>query len=307
MKRFITLMAVLFTLALVLAAIVFSIKATDPTPMPTPTPAPTATYEPTPTPAQSPILTPSPTIAPAPTQTPESKPTPVGTMVGSYQNVLLFQLSAPYYTTAIDVLKEEGYTVDSLEGATELDEEMLAQYGTLVIRSRYLTENESPVFTDWLKAGGNALFLVEPGIQGQTLTNYILSPLCGIEINNDNVRDPVHKFLYASQAGILTKVIHEHPTTRNVSELAFFTVDGLPSLKVTGDRAETIVEGEQDSYSIFYSHNPPLAAVGEGELGRIVVVTGSGDRYSYTFGDRCIGIADNQAFLLDIINWLAHK
>lgn len=228
-------------------------------------------------------------------------------MVGSYQNVLLFQLSTPYYTTAIDVLQEEGYTVDSLEGATELDEEMLAQYGTLVIRSRYLTKDKAPVLTDWIKAGGSALFLVEPGIQGQTLTNYILSPLCGIEVNNDSMKDPVNKFLYASQKGILTKVIHEHPITQNVSELAFFTVDGLPSLKVTGDRAETIVEGEQDAYSIFYAHNPPLAAVAECEQGRIVVVTGSGDRFSYTFGDRCIGIAHNQAFLLDIINWLAHK
>jgi hypothetical protein len=228
-------------------------------------------------------------------------------MVGPYRNILLFQLSAPYYTTAIDVLQEEGYTVDSLEGTAELDEELLAQYGTLVIRTRYLTENEASVLTDWLKAGGGALFLVEPGIQGETLTNNMLSPLCGIEVNNDNVKDPANKFVYALQEGILTRVIHEHPITQNVHELAFFTMDGLPSLKVTDDRAETIVEGEQDCYSIFYTHNPPLAAAAECEQGRIVAVTGSGDRYSFTFGDRCIGIADNQEFLLDIINWLAHK
>ena len=319
MKRFLILLAILFILALILTAIVLTVNDVEPTPTPTytpaPTSAPTATPEPAPipTPAQSPIRTPSPTIAPTPIQTPESTPTPaatpasVGTTVGPYQNVLLFQLSVPYYTTATDVLHEKGYTVDSLEGATELDEELLAQYGTLVIRSRYLTENEAPVLTEWLQAGGGALFLVEPGIQGETLTNSMLSPLCGIEVNNDNVKDPANKFLYGLQEGILTTVIQEHPATRNVNELAFFTVDGLPSLKVTDDRAETIVEGEQDCYSIFYTHNPPLAAAAECGQGRIVVVTGSGDRYSFTFGDRCISIADNQAFLLDIINWLAHE
>ena len=160
---------------------------------------------------------------------------------------------------------------------------------------------------NWIKAGGSALFLAELGVPAQSEFNFILSPLCGIEVNSDNVKDLTHKFPYGQQNGIRTGVVFDHPATQSVSELAFFTTDSLPSLKITGDKAIIIVEGEQQAYSIVYSHNPPLAAAAECEDGRVVVVTGSNNRNCYTFGDLSLGINDNPLFLSNIIAWLSHQ
>jgi hypothetical protein len=204
-------------------------------------------------------------------------------------------------------LYDSGYTVDSLDTLTVLDGQLLARYGIVIIKGGSLTSDEMSTLVNWIQSGGSALFLAELGVPARTEFNSILSILCGIEVNSDNVKDPNHKFPYGQQDGIRTSVIFEHPTTQNVSQLAFFTTDGLPSLKVTGDNAIIIVEGEQEAYSINYANNPPLAAAAECEAGRIVVVTGSNNRNSYTFGDLYMGLDDNESFLSNIIGWLSHQ
>ena len=121
------------------------------------------------------------------------------------------------------------------------------------------------------------------------------------------MKDLTHKFPYGQQSAIRTGVIFDHPATQGLSELAFFTTDGLPSLKITGDKAIIIVAGEQQAFSVSYSQNPPLAAAAECEDGRIIVVTGPNNRSGYTFGDLSLGLNDNSLFLSNIITWLSHQ
>jgi hypothetical protein len=286
------------------------------TPAPTGTPTPTAsvaptlppTIAPTPTPApatKTPALTPS----PGPTATPMATATPYpGELtVGSYRSVLLLNLSPPYYSDAVEMLQGYGYSVESQQGATSIGQEVLADYGIVIVEGGYLSADGISLLEEWVRSGGSALFLADPGLSARTELNSLLSPLYGIKVNNDQVKDPDHLFTYAAENGITTTVTLEHPITQGISELAFFTVDGLPSLNISDGRTTVIVEGEEESFSVLYSHNPPLAAAAEHAGGRVVVVSGSQDRNYHTFGDRSLALADNEAFLSNIIGWLAHS
>ncbi len=296
MRKLSIVLTLMLLLALVIAAV--ACDGAEVTPTVTPTPASTPTPIPTSTPTPVPTLTATPTTTPPPT----ASTAPLGPVIGSYNHVLLYNLSAAHHTTAINSLQEKGYTVHPLEGYEQLNEKVLAEYGTLIVRSSYLSINELPLLEDWVKAGGGALFLVETGLRIVTTTNYILLPLCGIVVNNDNVNDLVNKFLYGRQSGICTTAVAEHPTTQNISELAFSTLDWLPSLTITSHAAEVVVQGERNAYSIHYAQDPPLAAAAQCSAGRVVVVSGA-----QPFSTDMIALSDNQLFLINIIDWLAHR
>lgn len=315
MRWMAAVLASLMVIAVVLAGCGASEQPTT-TPAPTSTPGPTATAPPTAAPTTMPTASP-----PAPTQTPAGTPSPTPTAtgiptvtpypgslnVGPYRSILLVNLDTPYYANAIKTLEARGYTVDSRHGATPFDEEVLEEYGIVVLEGGYLTGDKIPLLNEWVRSGGSALFLAEPGLSSLTQFNGILSPLYGVAVNDDQVKDPDHLFVYATQNGITTTAILEHPITNGVSELQFFTEDGLPSLTVTDDETATLVEGEIEAFSAIYGQSPPLAAAGEHAGGRVVVVCGSNDKNSRTFGDRCLSLADNGLFLSNIVDWLAHK
>ena len=306
--------AAVASLIVVAAALTACGTSEQPTaaPGPTSTPGPTATAAPTTPPATSP---------PAPTQTPAGAPSPTPTAtgmpavtpypgslnIGPYHSILLVNLDTPYYANAIKTLEARGYSMEIRQGPTPFDREVLEEYGIVVLERGYLAGDMIPLLTEWIRSGGSALFLAEPGLPSRTQFNAILSPLYEVTINDDQVKDPDHLFVYATQNGITTTAILEHPITNGVSELQFFTEDGLPSLTVTDGDTATIVEGEREAFSAIHSQSPPLAAAGEHAGGRVVVVCGSNDRDSYTFGDRCLSLADNELFLANSVDWLAHR
>ncbi len=220
----------------------------------------------------------------------------------SFPDVLLYNLSAPHHSAVVAALEEKGYSVHPLEGYGELDTGIPEQYGILIARSASLSPEEVPVVMDWVEAGGGVLFLVEKGLTSVTIANSVLTPLCGIQVNNDNVADPEHRFPYGRQQALYATPAGEHPTTRNVSELGFLTTDGLQSLTVAAGGAQVIVDGAQSAYSVIHPSNPPLAAAAESGQGRVVVVSGV-----ETFSDGIVGYGDNLLFLENIASWLARS
>ena len=253
--------------------------------------------------------------------TPTSTPTSALPTVGSFENVLLIgdfwlspkQLPSGWspgnrWDDASHLLQVEGFKVHSSE-STSITRELLADYGIVVIgRNPPLLTDEMTLIVDWIEAGGSALFAIHSCSDcsfGDTDFNSMLLPLYGIQVNDDAVTDPIHISDSGSILGnIYTGVINEHLTTQNVSKLEFMDFQQLPSLKLSDDNTETIVQGEKDAYSEYYTSNPPLAAAAEHKGGRVIVVTGS---WYHTFSDRIIEFSDNQLFFLNIINWLAHK
>lgn len=254
---------------------------------------------------------PTPAPTPTPTPTPTSTPTSTPPTVGTYQHVLWLCGYLPDWGHAINMLQAEGYNVLDC-GDRGIYRSLLADYGILFIGDLdddRLSDNEMALIVDWIKAGGSALFAIQdnrPYDDNRANYNSMLLPLYGIQINDDDVEDNTHLWSEWGIRGISTSVIFEHPTTRSVSLLKFIDAEYkyLPSLTITHDNTQVIVQGEPDAYSEYYSYNPPLAAAAEHMGGRVIVVTGS---HQHSFEDSHIGRANNQLFFWNIIEWLSHK
>jgi hypothetical protein len=214
-----------------------------------------------------------------------------------YQDILFYWDSWKDQYAA-DTLRAAGYNVHRLDYKTDVNQDLLGQYGILVINtlpSPQQTQQVVGLVTDWIKAGGSVLFLITR--DQVAFCNSILLPLYGIQANDDYIRDTTH----SSSCGLYTTLITAHPTTANVQKFSTFGI----SLKVVDPRTKVIVQGEEDAYSQYYTHRPPLVAVAEHKGGRIVAV--SCQENSFPFGNERISCSDNQLFFLNIINWLAHK
>jgi hypothetical protein len=249
------------------------------------------------------VVTATPTTAEY-TPTPFLPPT-LSVSVGPHDNVLVIGMDESL-NALVDTLQGAGFTVHTLSGL--LTPGVVSRYGVILFCNRAdLGDGETTLLTDWIQAGGGALFVHigwgsahNPSGQGwREAANAVLTSVAGIRVDDRGIQDPKNE---AEGGRHFTRQIHAHPATDGVRRVIFQDNDfSVTPINPNDPRITILVSGEEDAYNDYYTHKPPIAVAAEVNGGRVIAM---GCRAALA-GD--ISMGDNQLLVLQAVEWLAHR
>lgn len=242
----------------------------------------------------------------------------------SHKGRILFDEShSEFWTSKIDggfssitrELISEGFTIDVLKKGP-ISKKMLLEYDVLVIASPFIppklfTNEELLDIEAFVRSGGGLLVI---GI-GWSWVDYskmtiIESPvnqlgkIFGIMVNDDIIFDESNN-TGKNTMPLFTKFAI-HPITVGINKIAPI---GYPSSLNLSDGVKPIILGDDDAYSGYHcaiynrGSNPPVAAVREFDLGRVVFIGTEG--FFADLEPEGLYNLDNLRFAKNVFNWLA--